>query len=80
MYFSRQMDKTQQSLTINSLEFLEALHRTVQLSQFQRESVLIKSDVTTVVQYKNKQGDTRLIDQCYNTCGLWQMVIKSKNL
>ena len=63
---------------INCLE-LQAVILTIQnfLPQLRNQSVLIRSDNTTVVQFINKQGGTKSPQLCYKAWELWQMAIKN---
>lgn len=65
-------------LHINCLE-LEAVILTMQkfLPQLTNQSVLIRSDSTTVIQYINRQGGTHSPQLCYKTWELWQMAIRN---
>ncbi|CAC5394217.1 unnamed protein product [Mytilus coruscus] len=68
----------EQKQHINLLE-LETVTRTVQhfLPQLQNQNVLLKCDNTTVVQYVNKQGDTKSIHLCYKTWCLMKMATQN---
>ena len=61
---------------INCLE-LEAILLTIKrfLSQLTNQSVLIRSDSTTVVQYISRQGGTKSTQMCYKAWKLWQLAI-----
>lgn len=45
--------------------------------QLVNQSVLIRKDSSTVIQYINRQGGTRSPQLCYKAWELWQMVIKT---
>ena len=68
----------EKQLHINCLE-LEAVVLTVRkfLPQLVNQSVLIRSDSSTVIQYINRQGGTRSPRLCYKTWELWQLASKS---
>ena len=68
----------EKQLHINCLE-LEAVVLTVRkfLPQLVNQSVLIRSDSSTVIQYINRQGGTRSPQLCYKTWELWQLAIKN---
>ena len=65
-----------QAWHINCLE-LEAVLLTIKrfLPQLANQSVLIRSDNTTVVQYITRQGGTKSTQLCYKAWELWQLAI-----
>ena len=65
-----------QAWHINCLE-LEAVLLTIKrfLPQLANQSVLIRSDNTTAVQYITRQGGTKSTQLCYKAWELWQLAI-----
>lgn len=70
--------KDEQKLHINHLE-LKAVHLSLQkfLPHLRGQSVLVRSDNTTVVQYLNRQGGTKSPPLCLLTWNLLQLAIKN---
>lgn len=64
---------------MNILE-MEAVIRAVRyfLPHLSNQSVLIRCDNTTVVQYLNIQRGTKSVNLCYKVWELWQMALKHK--
>ena len=64
---------------INCLE-LEAVLLTIKrfLPQLVNQTVLIRSDNTTVVQYISRQGGTKSTQLCYKAWELWKLAIENK--
>ena len=70
--------KSQSELHINLLE-LEAVFLTVKhfLPVLKNKNVLIRSNSTTVCQYVNRQGGTKLPPLCYRTWDLWNFALEN---
>ena len=68
----------ERKLHINCLE-MEAVYKAFLhfLPLITNQSVLVRSDNTTVVQYLNKQGGTRSTYLCMQTWKIWQVAIKA---
>lgn len=71
-----QWSPEQKKMHINSLE-MEAVFNTLVhfLTQLRNQSILVRSDNTTVVQYLNKQGGTHSPFLCMQTWKIWKFAI-----